>query len=163
MGFDVDEMGADLSRDRVYRYRLWRRWDDGDEMTFIGVNPSTADETTNDQTIKKCIGLAKRHDCAAIQMLNLFALRETNPSVMKEHPKPIGPRNKSVLVKFASSAKIVVACWGVHGTHLSRDEEVVKLLESEGVELMCFGLTKKGFPKHPVMLAYSTELVPYES
>jgi len=159
MLFDMGiDKGADLSDDRVYRYRLWRRWRDGDQMTFIGVNPSTADETEDDQTIKKCIGFTKRHDCTAVQMLNLFAFRHKNPEVMKKHRSPIGPRNDEVLLKYAREAKFAVACWGIHGEHMGRARQVIDMLSSNEVTLMCFGLTKFGFPKHPVMLPYKTHL-----
>lgn len=159
---DTESSGAHLSDDRVYRYRLWRRWGDGDQMTFIGVNPSTADETIDDQTIKKCRGFAKRNGCEAIQMLNLFAFRSRDPAKMKQHNSPIGPLNDAVLVEYATQSRTVVACWGDDGKHLDRASAVIELLDAEGVEVMCFGLTKKKYPRHPVMLAYSTPLVSYK-
>ena len=155
------EKGAELSRDRVYRYRLWRRWGHGEQMTFIGLNPSTADETVDDQTIRKCVGFAERHGCEGIEMLNLFALRERDPLRMKAHAEPIGRRNNEVLLQFAGAARHVVACWGVHGKHHGRDSTVIELMASHGIELRCFGLTKDGFPKHPLPLPYSTQLVTF--
>ena len=52
--------GATFSADRRYRYRLWRHWSCGPVLLVIGLNPSTADETRNDATIRRCIGYAKR-------------------------------------------------------------------------------------------------------
>lgn len=44
--------GAKFSEDRKYRYLLWRRMDSALPMiTFIGLNPSKANEDTNDNTI----------------------------------------------------------------------------------------------------------------
>ena len=152
------EKGADLSDDRVYRYRLWRRWGKGDQMTFIGLNPSTADESVDDQTIKKCMGFARRNGCEAMQMLNLFAFRNRDPKRLKQAENPVGPRNDATLIEYATASKLVVACWGGDGKHLGRDKQVIKLLSNHHVELLCFGLTKKALPRHPVMLAYSTKL-----
>ena len=55
------EKGAILSTDRKYRYVLTRIWDETKPtVVFIGLNPSIADEETDDQTIQKCIGYSKR-------------------------------------------------------------------------------------------------------
>ena len=52
---------AYLDENRVYRYWLLRRWDETKPMLgIIGVNPSTADEEIDDQTIRKDIGFCKR-------------------------------------------------------------------------------------------------------
>lgn len=51
---------AILSVDRKYRYILSRTWDETKPtVVFIGLNPSTADEETDDPTIRKCINYAK--------------------------------------------------------------------------------------------------------
>ncbi len=62
------EAGATLSVDNVYRYALWRTWDPPADMfepsrpimTWVMLNPSTADHRVDDPTIRKCIGFAKR-------------------------------------------------------------------------------------------------------
>ena len=55
------EKSAILSTDRKYRYVLTRIWDETKPtVVFIGLNPSIADEETDDQTIRKCIGYSKR-------------------------------------------------------------------------------------------------------
>ncbi len=157
----VVSQGAELSPDRIYRYRLWRRWGDGTQMTFIGLNPSTADENVDDHTIRKCIGFAKLHGCDAIEMLNLFALRERNPNLMKKHLEPIGPDNNRFLTKFAREAKIVVACWGVHGSFRERSIHVIELFKNKGIKLSCFGMTQRGYPRHPLLLPYTSQLVEF--
>lgn len=51
---------AILSVDRKYRYVLTRTWDETlPNIMFVGLNPSTADETTDDPTIRRCINFAK--------------------------------------------------------------------------------------------------------
>ncbi|MGE3889429.1 MAG: DUF1643 domain-containing protein, partial [Vicinamibacterales bacterium] len=55
------ERGAVLSADGRYRYRLWRLWDDcAPVMTWVLLNPSTADANEDDPTLRKCIGFARR-------------------------------------------------------------------------------------------------------
>lgn len=75
--------GAQFSQCRKYRYALWRTWDDDSHITFIGLNPSTADETEDDPTIRRCIAYAKKWEFGGINMLNLFAFRATSPGDMK--------------------------------------------------------------------------------
>ncbi len=69
---------AILSEDRKYRYILSRTWDETKPtVLFIGLNPSTADEKTDDPTIRKCINYAKCWGYGKILMANLFAFRNT--------------------------------------------------------------------------------------
>lgn len=69
---------AILSEDRKYRYILSRTWDETKPtVLFIGLNPSTADEKTDDPTIRKCINYAKCWGYGKILMANLFAFRST--------------------------------------------------------------------------------------
>ena len=66
---------AILSEDRKYRYILSRTWDDTKPtVLFIGLNPSTADEETDDSTIRKCINYAKCWGYGKILMANLLLL-----------------------------------------------------------------------------------------
>jgi hypothetical protein len=68
--------GAKLSDDGVYRYALWRDWRESLDEPLLGyvmLNPSTADASEDDQTIRKCIGFAERNDYRGFIVLNLFA------------------------------------------------------------------------------------------
>lgn len=81
---------AVLSEDRAYRYLLHRKWDGAEKtVTFIGLNPSTADETTDDRTIRRCIDFTKRWGGNRLLMVNLFSLRSTDPSALKIAVDPI--------------------------------------------------------------------------
>lgn len=49
-----------FSQCRRFRYTLVRERDAAlPKVAFIGLNPSTADETQDDPTIRRCIGFAK--------------------------------------------------------------------------------------------------------
>ena len=141
---------------RSYRYTLWREWEgkNDDYVMFIGLNPSTADETFNDPTIRRCIGFAKNWGYGALCMTNLFAFRATKPAVMKMNPDPIGMENDEWLLKMAQEAGTLVAAWGAQGAHLRRDFEVKSLLK----DLHCLGMTKGGHPKHPLYVRGDTVL-----
>lgn len=141
-----------------YRYTLWRTWAADPRRIFmvIGLNPSTATETVNDPTIRRCIGFAQREKCDALLMTNAFAFRATLPEDMKSAGDPVGPENDEWLVRCASLATVVVAAWGVHGPHLGRDRAVKELIPN----LLCFGTTADGHPKHPLYLPRDTPLTP---
>ena len=117
---------AKLSECRQYRYALWRTWDDSKPYAmFVGLNPSTADETDDDPTIRRCIVFAKDWGYGGLCMANLFAYRATDPSNMFSAQDPIGPQNDVWLERLAKDAGIVVAAWGNHGGHLGRSKIVL--------------------------------------
>ena len=68
----------------------------------IGLNPSTADEVTDDPTVRRCINYAKAWGYAGLCMTNLFAYRATDPVVMKAVAEPIGPDNDRYLAECAN-------------------------------------------------------------
>jgi hypothetical protein len=110
-----------LSPCRTYRYSLWREWIGGDGyVLFIGLNPSTADETNDDQTIRRCIGFAKAWGFAGVCMANLFAFRATDPKVMMQAADPVGRDNDAWLRTLSDAASLVVGAWGVGGSYLVR-------------------------------------------
>lgn len=128
---------------------------------FIGLNPSTADETKDDPTIRRCIGFARVREASGLVMANLFAYRATDPYIMRQADDPIGPDNDSWLTFLALRATYVIAAWGVHGSFQGRDQEVLKLLAGKRIKVSCLGTTKAGLPRHPLYLRSDTELVPY--
>lgn len=148
----INKSGATLSPCRKYRYDLWRTWIGGDGYAmFVGLNPSTADETTDDPTIRRCIGFAKSWGYAGLCMTNLFAFRATQPSDMMRADDPIGPENDETLRRHAADAGIVIAAWGAHGTYRGRDRAVRVMLPA----IHALRLTKDGHPGHPLYLPAS--------
>ncbi len=154
---------AEFSDDRVYRYRLDRVWSEDilSRLIVIGLNPSTADEEANDPTIRRCISFAEREDCGGLVMLNLFAYRSADPSALRKVFDPVGgPRAHDVLVETCyPKGNIVVAAWGVPGVYMGRDRDVRAAMADMKRDLYVFGLTKGGFPKHPLYLRNDTPLV----
>ena len=114
-----NDCGALFSPCRKYRYTLWRIWaPDKPYACFLGLNPSTADETADDPTVRRCIDYSKRWGMGSLLMLNIFAYRSTDPEKMKAVADPVGPDNDRWIKEIAGNAGIVIAAWGNHGDHL---------------------------------------------
>ncbi len=145
----------------LYRYCLWRVFTTTPPkriMACIGLNPSTADETTDDPTVYRVQKRARSLGYDALCMLNAFSLRSTDPMLMKRAVEPVGDQNDEWLVRCASISDVVLAAWGVHGEHQGRGEAVRRLIPN----LMCLGVTKDNYPRHPLYLKDSTPLIPYD-
>ncbi len=164
-GFDD---GATLSACRQYRYRLWRTWGDRDRRcVFVGVNPSTADEREDDPTIRKCVGFAKRWGFGAIDMVNLFAWRDTDQRGLLTAPNPVGIENDCRILQAFDGATRIVFAWGRGKTAPVR--KIIRMrvaaesamLRYGRAERGCLGRTEDGFPRHPLMLAYETRFEPW--
>ena len=141
---------AKLSNCRRYRYALWRTWDDSKPyVLFVGLNPSTADETSDDPTLTRCVNYAKAWGYGGVCMANLFAFRATEPLDMKASKDPIGTENNEWLKKLADEVAIVVAAWGNDGSYLGRSIQVKNLIPN----MYCLKLNKTGEPAHPLYLA----------
>ena len=115
---------------------------------FVGLNPSTADESGPDPTVRRCMNYAARWGYGRFVMLNLFAFRATDPRVMLAETNPVGEENDSFLFGCGLDADLVVAAWGNHGLHRGRWEEVIMLIPG----LHALKITKMGQPSHPLYL-----------
>lgn len=157
------DSGAEFSADRVHRYRLWRRWADGPMLMVIGLNPSTADETTDDPTVRRCIGYAERWGFAGLLMTNLFAYRSTDPRGLLAATDPVGPGNWHTIANLAgdtlSTDGAVLAAWGAHGRLLAASKRMDDRLV--GFPVACLGRTRRGEPKHPLYLRADATPEPY--
>lgn len=164
---------AYFSKDRRYRYWLTRSWDDSlPIMCVIGVNPSTADESEDDPTIRKCLGFARRLGFGGLLMLNVGAYRATDPRRWQKADDPFGSENSVTHLKeyIAQNSvaciegqipnkgvSVVIAAWGKNCSKnrgLSRALAIVHAMPS----LMCWGRNGDHTPRHPLMLPYSTQL-----
>jgi len=141
--------GAVFSPCRKYRYTLRRIWGSNPVYcTFIGLNPSTADELEDDPTIRRCITFARGWGYGGMFMVNLFAYRATDPAVMMVAEDPVGPDNDYHIKRMAAKSKIVVAAWGNHGGYKGRDKAIYGM----GFDLRILSVTKQGQPGHPLYL-----------
>lgn len=154
--------GAAFDASKRYRYRLWRRWAEGGALvTFVMLNPSTADARRDDPTIRRCAGFARGWGFAAMTVVNLFALRATDPVRLRRARDPVGPGNDGYILAAAAESDALVVAWGNAGALRERDRDVLRLLADQRAE--CLGLTGAGRPRHPLYLPGSTRRRPLES
>lgn len=179
---------AIISEGGVYRYHLRREWlgrparfaavDAETEafefgghvqrptLLFVMLNPSTADDTKDDPTIRKCIGFASQLGYFALEVVNLFAYRATDPRDLRaawsSGTDVVGSDNDDTILRSAHDADRVIAAWGAFSSCnlRTRADEVLKLLRRHK-EVSSFGVSKDGSPRHPLMLAYASELKPW--
>jgi hypothetical protein len=159
--------GALLSPDRIYRYSLWRKWDaDLQPLHFIMLNPSTADAEVDDPTIRRCMGFARREGYGGIRVLNLYALRATDPRQLREYAgDPVGPNNDIHLLNFAINAAVdgdpIVAAWGTNASPV-RVAEVLQILHAVAdLRILSLGTTIHGHPRHPLYVPADHPFTPW--
>jgi len=153
---------AILSECGRYRYHLGRTWAGGYRLCYIMLNPSIADATVDDATIRICMGRAKRMGYGGIDVVNLFALRATDPCnlytggwIISEGMDP--KRNDRVIQNTILGARRIICAWGKHGALLDRGTIVLQYLRDMGLCPMALRLNKDGSPAHPLRISYDTQ------
>lgn len=153
-------MGAVISSCGQYRYFLARYFTQETPVRpaiFIMLNPSTADASIDDPTIRRCKTFAVREGCDALYVLNLYALRATDPTELKRHPDPVGPANDTALELLVPPESRVICAWGALAP-LDRVLEVLQVLKGARASTWCLGVTKDGSPRHPLYLPLDAPL-----
>ncbi len=147
--------GATFDPTGVYRYRLWREWDPAlPTVAFIMLNPSTADATYDDPTIRRCIGFARSWGFGRLEVANLFAYRATRLADLRAAPDPVGPCNTEHLAAACAKAGLVIAAWGNGRLFVPADPPHLP-----DVPLATLGLTRLGEPRHPLYAPAVSSLV----
>jgi hypothetical protein len=146
-----------------FRYWLTRVWDERlPTLAFIMLNPSTADASADDPTIRKCVGFAQRNGFGGISVVNLFAYRATDPAELKRAGWPVGPANDleigRVLYQVHRAGGKVVCAWGVNARRHERVGQVAGQANLLRVPLHALRVTADNVPCHPLMLPYSCQL-----
>lgn len=154
---------AAFSPDRTCRYWLSRRWASGPTVCWVMLNPSTASAFVDDPTIRRCRSFSQRAGFGGLTVVNLYALRSTDPSKLWTHHDPIGPLGDQFIQEQAGNRTSVIAAWGTHGARNGRGQHVADMLADAGVTLLCLGATANGQPKHPLYVRGDTELAPYRA
>lgn len=169
--------GAIFSANKKHRYVLYRIWNNKKPIVcFVGLNPSTAGGKDEDHTTTKLKKFCEYQGYGGYYLVNLFSRIATDfddlkamvkeldadTHLMKYHELPIpylGLNTEYSLKNFerwTKAADIIIPMWGGKGVYLQRDKEVITKLYFANKPIYVFGLTRKGNPVHPLMLAYST-------
>lgn len=154
--------GAVFSPDRVHRFRLWRIWGPAEPACFCMLNPSTADETDLDPTLRRCVSFARAWGCGGLVVVNLFAVVSADPRVLLTHPDPVGLGNDGEILSASSQSSMVLVGWGAFPEAHDRASHVTTMLLDNGIPLRCLGHTKDGHPRHPLYVSGATKPVPFE-
>jgi len=145
---------AIISECGKYRYELRRIWQPRTALIcWVMLNPSTADANFDDPTIRRCMGYTARWGYGGIIVVNLFALRATNPKELYKSDDPKGPENYHYIFRASWETKLTIAAWGTHGKYLKQSETVLAQLTNAHY----LALTKEGYPKHPLYLKKDLE------
>lgn len=134
-----------------YRYTLYRRWSPHQPMVvWVMLNPSKADATKDDATVRTCIRLSLAWSFGGLVVVNLFALRSTDPGMLAADHEPVGPENDLMIERECTGDRVIVAAWGAHPFARARAKTVCDALIARRRCLFCIGLTQEGFPRHPL-------------
>ena len=142
----------------AYRYFLDRNWarlytPGPERVTWIMLNPSTADAFKEDPTIKRCMSFSTLWGYDSLAVVNLYAYRATNPKRLLEISDPVGPDNLKHIKQAIEGSRLVIAAWGAF--KLGVPESLRSTLQDSS--LFCLGTTKDGHPKHPLYVKAATQ------
>ncbi len=161
-GRPMTERDAVLSPDGRYRYTLVRRWGPGLPLVVTMLNPSTADATQDDPTIRRCLGFAKRLGFRALKVTNLYAYRATDPAdLWRTHWDIEGPHNRLHLRQTLFESEAIICAWGAGNRYPGTVGWFLDCADAMGRRLLCWGTTADGSPRHPLYLPRDAELGPF--
>jgi hypothetical protein len=156
-------MDAIISECGQYRYLLSRNKTQANPIAgpavFIMLNPSTADATLDDPTIRRCKGFAESWDCNGIIVANLYAFRSSSPKDLWTVADPVGNENDLYLKQLALEFDEVVFAFGANAKE-DRIKQVYDIFK--GGKIWCLGTTKAGLPKHPLYIKADQPLIRWE-
>lgn len=152
--------GVDVVGCRVMRYRyflerpiggLFGRV--GSTITWVMLNPSTADAFRDDPTVARISKRSRSLGHARLIVVNVFGLRSTSPRELRFAGDPVGPHNDEYIELGLSLADEVVGAWGgsFPAAFAGRVSDVRAMLASHAP--MCLGRTKSGQPRHPLYVS----------
>jgi len=156
----IGKQGADFSEDRIYLYRRWHRWSEKPAACFCMMNPPYEDNDCAEPIAQRCEVFARAWGCGGIEIVNLFAIINAQLDVLRKHSDPVGPRNDQTIIEAAKSSSVFIAAWKCFDVARKRADDVEKMLQEAGVQIMCLG-TIRGFPAYPFFAADDARPVPY--
>lgn len=153
--------GAFFSEGRTHRYALWRIWDKTlQNVLFIGLNPSTANETKDDPTIRRVKKFAADWGYGGVIMLNLFTYVTSDPSKLRFHDTYTDNSLSDIyLMDYSKKCNKVIFAWGSFPEAIERAKKVIAIFPL-GEALV---INKDGSPRHPLYVPGNTKPVLYNN
>ena len=157
------ENDAVISACGKYRYMLRRTWNHNQpRVLIVMLNPSTADATADDATIRSCVRLCRWRNDGGFEVVNLFAFRATDPTELKTATDAIGPDNDRAIEAALGRCDIAICAWGAYPGAIERGRTVLSALRCHRPAVFSWGKTKAGAPKHPLYIKSGTALETYQ-
>lgn len=143
-----------------YRYMLTRIWDETlPTISYLLLNPSTADEMVNDPTIERCQRRAVTYGYGQMIIVNLFPFRMTDSTQLHTIENLLGDNTEadSAIIQAVSISEMTVCGWGNHPLAQERARHIFNLLLSNGLsnKLHALDVNNNGSPKHPLYVGYN--------
>jgi hypothetical protein len=126
-------------------------------LGFVMLNPSTADASEDDPTIRRCLGFAQRGFYGGVLVANLSPYRATHPRDLRLCTVAEMERNLDAWHELRSRCPVIVLAWGGGATRLRAQAAAARLFFGAA---WCLGKTKTGEPRHPLFVHASQKLVP---
>lgn len=143
---------AVFSADRTHRYRLDRTLGPGPAVLWVMLNPSTADTSRNDPTVRRVLGFSRVWGFGRVAICNLHSLRATDPRALDGVVDYTSHLGDDYLRAARADAAQVVVGWGSLGIRWPR--RVAHVCSLLGPDLWCLGRTARGTqPRHPLYVA----------
>lgn len=151
-----------------YRYTLRREWSFGTGcVCWVMLNPSSADDLTNDNTMRRVIRFSQDGGYQRLVVVNLFAARSTRPVHLTEMIDPVGPDNCDALTSALAESATVVFAWGswykANAHRVVTPPKPTWYALCAGHTPLCLGTTADGSPRHPLYVRADQPLVPFQA
>ena len=157
---------AHFSACEKFRYWLRRDWDlSKAPISFLMLNPSTADEMVNDPTIERCQRRAITMGYGSMIIVNLFPFRMTDSKLLNTVPNLLSDSAEAddAILRAVALSEMTVCGWGKHPLAAPRAQHIMQLLKQKNLQnkTMCLQLNADNSPQHPLYIGYAKQPVPF--
>ena len=151
-----------------YRYILGTRG--RNPLICIGINPSTAEPDSLDNTLKSVERIALGNGFDSFIMFNVYAQRATDPDAMERSCNMALHKENLEAFRYVLSISEKPAVWAAWGAIIEKRDyladcvrDMVAVGQEYGANWYCAGaITKKGHPHHPLYLHKDEKIKPFD-
>ena len=142
---------AEFSKDKKHRYYLSRKWSENEQVLYVLLNPSKANNIKNDHTINRLITISKNLGYGGFEVVNLYTIINPKRNKLYEKKRKFSEKNKKLIAKLVARHKTIIYGWGATENEPNWLSNIVK-------SPLCFNINKNGTPKHPLYLKKESTL-----